>query len=387
MAIPLSYNIRNLAVRRTTTIMTAMGIALTVAVLLAVMALVEGLRTSFQATGHPLNVLVLRRGATSELTSIVYRTNYLTLKSKAGIATLPNGEPMASLEMVTCINLVGPENPGGMNINLRGMLPVGLALRDLRLQEGRLFEQGKREVVVGKGVAAKYPAARVGATLNFARSNWLIVGVFDAGRSALNSEVLGDLNLISAAYMRSEALSSVLIRATDEVSAQALINDLQNDRALTVMGQSERSYYEAQMTSAAPVQFIGTLVAVVLAVGSSFAAMNTMFAAVARRSAEIGTLRILGFSRTGILMSFLAESLLLSLLGGLLGCALALPLNNLSTGIGSVVTFSEIVFNFRVTPQLMAAGLLFSLAMGAVGGFFPARAAARREILAALRGA
>jgi putative ABC transport system permease protein len=386
MAIPISYNLRNLAVRRTTTVMTALGIALTVAVLLAVLALVEGLRTSFEATGHPLNVLVTRRGATSELTSIMYRTSYLTLKAKSGIARAANGEPAASLELVTCINLVGPENPAGMNINLRGMLPVGLAMRELRMLQGRMFQQGRREVVVGKGVASKYPGAQVGKKLNFGRTDWDVVGVFDAGRSAINSEVIGDLNLIAAAYQRSDALSSVLIRATDEVAGQALINDLETDRALTVSGQFERAYYASQMASAAPVRFIGMLVAVVLAVGSSFAAMNTMFAAVSRRSAEIGTLRVLGFSRSGILFSFLVESILLSLLGGLLGCALALPLNNLSTGIGSIVTFSEIVFNFRVTPQLMVAGLLFSVLMGAAGGLLPARDAARREILAALRG-
>ncbi|MEO8656959.1 MAG: ABC transporter permease [Bryobacteraceae bacterium] len=386
MAIPLSYNLRNLAVRRTTTVMTALGIGLTVAVLMAVMALAEGLRTSFQATGHPLNVLVMRRGATSELTSIINRESYQTLRAKAGIARTASGEPMASLEMVTCLNLVSEENPAGMNINLRGLLPIGLTMRDLKISSGRMFQQGRREIVVGKGIASRYPAAHVGGKMKVGRNQWDVVGVFDAGRSAMNSEMLGDLNLVAAEYRRSEALSSVLIRATDEVAAQAVINDLTNDRALTVTPLLERSYYEGQMSSAAPVRFIGTLVAIVLAVGSSFAAMNTMFAAVARRSAEIGTLRVLGFSRHGILVSFLFESLMLSLLGGLLGIVLALPLNNFSTGIGSIVTFSEIVFQFQVTPRLMMIGVAFSLLMGAIGGFFPARSAARREILSALRG-
>jgi putative ABC transport system permease protein len=386
MAIPLSYNLRNLAVRRTTTVMTALGIGLTVAVLMAVMALAEGLRTSFQATGHPLNVLVMRRGATSELTSIINRDSYQTLRAKAGIARTDSGGPMASLEMVTCLNLVSEENPAGMNINLRGLLPIGLTMRELKISSGRMFQQGRREVVVGQGIASRYPAAHVGGKMKVGRSDWDVVGVFDAGRSAMNSEMLGDLNLVAAEYRRSEALSSVLIRATDEVAAQAVINDLTNDRALTVTPVLERNYYESQMSSAAPVRFMGTLVAIVLAVGSSFAAMNTMFAAVARRSAEIGTLRVLGFSRHGILVSFLFESLMLSLLGGLLGIVLALPLNNFSTGIGSIVTFSEIVFQFQVTPRLMMIGVAFSLLMGAIGGFFPARSAARCEILAALRG-
>jgi len=180
-------------------------------------------------------------------------------------------------------------------------------------------------------------------------------------------------------------LSSVLVRAVDPVAVQALVNDLQSDRRFNVMAQTERSYYEQQMQSAAPIEFMGTFVAVIMAIGSSFAAMNTMYAAVARRSAEIGTLRVLGFSKAGILSSFLIESLLLSLVGGLLGCLLVLPLNSIETGIGSFVTFSEIAFNFRVTGELMLKGLFFALLMGAIGGVFPARLAANKEILTALR--
>ena len=386
MAIPISYNIRNLAVRKTTTIMTALGIALTVAVLLAILALVDGLRTSLAATGNPLHVLVMRKGSTSELTSNFSRSSYQDLKYQPGIARTRSGEPMASLEMVTVIMLESPENPTGINITLRGLLPVGLEMREeARIVQGRVFQTGRREVIVGKGTADRYPMARLGSQLRFGRGEWTVVGIFDAGKSAANSEIFADLNQVSTDYNRSEVLSSALVRATDPVAVQALINLLESDRRFNVMALTEKKYYEQQTVSAAPVQAMGMFVAIIMAVGSSFAAMNTMFAAVSRRSAEIGTLRVLGFSKGGILFSFLLESLLLSLIGGLLGCLLVLPLSNLQTGIGSFITFSEIQFGFRVGPKTMLAGVLFSLFMGAIGGLFPARTAARKEILAALR--
>lgn len=214
---------------------------------------------------------------------------------------------------------------------------------------------------------------------------WEVVGVMDGGESAVNSEIFGDLGQVSSDFNRQDGLSSVLVQAADSSVVPALINSMNDDQKLNVTAQTERSYYDAQTTAGAPLQFLGVFVSVIMAVGSSFAAMNTMYAAVARRSQEIGTLRVLGFSRGSILLSFLAESLLLSVLGGLLGCVLVLPLNNVSTGIGNFVTFSEIAFNFRVTPQIMLDGILFAMFMGAVGGLFPARMAARKEILTALR--
>jgi ABC-type antimicrobial peptide transport system permease subunit len=213
------------------------------------------------------------------------------------------------------------------------------------------------------------------------------VGVMDGGQSSVNSEIFGDLNQVSSDFNRADGLSSVLLRATDEATVPALINSLNDDRRLGVEAQTEKSYYEAQTSSGALLQYLGIFISIIMAVGSSFAAMNTMYAAVARRAREIGTLRVLGFSRGSILFSFLIESLLLSALGGLLGCLLVLPLNNITTAVGSFVTFSEIAFNFRVSPQIMAAGLAFALVMGALGGLFPARMAARKEILTALRDA
>ncbi len=386
MKIPISYNIRNLIARRTTTLMTALGIALTVAVLLSIFALVEGLRTSLSATGHPLHILVTRKGSSAELNSNITQEQFQVIKVKPGIARLPNGEPMVSLELVTVIILESPENPSGINISLRGLTTTGFAMRDdVRVAEGRMFQPGRREVVVGKGLAKRYPKARIGSKLDLGRGEWDVVGIMDGGRSAANSEIFCDLAQLAADQNRETALSSALIRATDPVTMQALMNDLSNDQRLNVDAISEKSYYEAQTSSAAPIRFLGIFVAIIMAIGSSFAAMNTMYAAVARRSAEIGTLRVLGFSKPGIMTSFLIESLLLSLLGGIVGCLLVLPLNNFTTGIGSFTTFSEFTFDFRITPNIMLMGIVFALLMGAIGGLFPAGSAARKEILTALR--
>jgi putative ABC transport system permease protein len=383
--LPISYNLRNLVVRKTTTIMTALGIALTVAVLVADLALVNGLRTAFQDSANPLHILVLRKGSNSEVTSGVARQVYQDLRFNPGIARNSAGEPMASLEVVTVINLPSIDSPQGMNVTLRGLMPLGIDMREVAILEGRWFQAGQRGVVVGKSVAKRYPGARLGKRLRFGRGEWEVVGVLDGGQSAINSEIWGDLNQISSDFNRQDNGSSVLVRAAAAGTVPALVRSLEEDRRLNVSATTERAYYDSQMAAGAPLQYLGILVSVIMAVGSSFAAMNTMYAAVARRATEIGTLRALGFSRASILLSFLLESLLLSLIGGILGCLLVLPLNNITTAVGSFVTFSEIAFNFRVGPSAMAAGVAFALIVGALGGFFPARAAARKEIVTALR--
>lgn len=384
MAIPLAYNLRNLMVRRTTTLMTALGIALTVSVLLAILSLVNGLRTTLQASGNPLHVIVMRKGSDSELNSSLTRSVFQELKFKAGVARGRGGEPLASLEIITVVNLASVDAPDGMNINVRGMLPAGIEMRDhIRIVEGRWFQTGKPELVVGKSIARRFPDARLARRIRFGRSQWEVVGVMDAGRSAQNSEMFCDVNQASAELQRPDVLSAALLRAADPVAAAALMQDLENDQRLNVMALSEKEYYANQTRSAAPIQFLGVFISLIMAVGSSFAAMNTMYAAVARRAREIGTLRVLGYSRASILTSFLVESLLLSALGGALGCLLVLPLNGITTAVGS--NFAELAFDFQVSPRIMLIGLLFAAILGGVGGTFPARMAARKEILAALR--
>jgi len=387
MAIPVSYNLRNLVVRKTTTIMTALGIGLTVAVLLAILALVGGLKKSLQSSGNPLQVLVLRKGGTSELSSVITPANFQDMKFKNGIARTGSGQPMASLEMVTVIDLESVDAPQGINVTLRGITPLGIEMRDnIKLVSGRWFQSGRREVVVGESIGKRFPGARIGQRLHFGRGDWDVVGIMSAGSGATNSEIFGDLNQISADFQRPEALSSALLRVTDPVAAKALINDISNDPRLNLDAMSETDYYDAQTSSGVVIESLGIFVSIIMGIGSSFAAMNTMYAAVARRSQEIGTLRVLGFSRGSILFSFFVESILLAALGGLVGCLLVLPLNGVTTGIGNFVTFSEIDFNFRITPQIMALGVAFAMVLGALGGLFPARSASRKEILAALRG-
>jgi putative ABC transport system permease protein len=387
MAIPLTYNLRNLVVRKTTTIMTALGIGLTVAVLLAILALVGGLRSSLRESGDPLHVLVMRKGTNAELSSAVTQANFQDIKFKSGIAKSGSGQPLASLELVSVINLASVDAPDGTNVTIRGLTPVGIEMRsNLKLVSGRWFQPGRREVVVGESIQKRFPAARVGQRLTFGRGDWDVVGVMSVGRGSTNSEIFGDLNQISADFQRPDALSSVLVGATDPVAAKALINDIANDRKLNLDAISESDYYQAQTGSGVLIESLGLFVSIIMGVGSSFAAMNTMYAAVARRAQEIGTLRVLGFSRGSILFSFIVESILLAALGGVVGCLLVLPLNGLTTGIGNFITFSEIDFNFRVTPQIMALGVGFAMILGTLGGLFPAASASRKEILAALRG-
>ena len=385
MAIPLAYNLRNLVVRKTTTIMTALGIALTVAVLLAILALVNGLQATLATSGDPLHLLVLRKGSESEIVSNFERAQFQDLKFKPGIAIGKDGQPLASLEVVTVINLSASENQEGINVTVRGLPPAGIEMRrGIHIAAGRWFDQGKRELVVGKPIAARYPEAGIGKKIRFGRGDWDVVGVMDAGRGEQGSEIWGDLNQVSADLQRVEVLSSALVQATDAVTAKALINDINNDQRLNMNAQSEQEYYEAQTNSAAPIEFTGIFVAIIMAIGSSFAAMNTMYAAVSRRAREIGTLRVLGFSQGSILLSFFLESVLLSGLGGVVGCLMVLWINGQTTGIGNS-NFAETSFSFRVTPQIMLGGIAFAVVLGGVGGLLPARMAAKKEILTALR--
>jgi len=386
MAIPISYNLRNLWVRKTTTVMTTLGIALTVAVLLGILAMVTGLREALRATGNPLHLTVLRKNSNSELVSQVPRDAVATIQFKNGIQSFPDGLPMTSAEIVTVINLPRINDPEGTNVTIRGLPEAGIKMRpEARIVEGRWFQPGQREIVAGRSLVRRFPSAQLGKSLHFGHGDWLIVGIFDASKTAFESEIWGDLNQIASDFNRNEVLSSVLVRAVDPVALHALKNAVSDDQRLNLEGKTEIEYYEAQTSSAAPVEFLGIFVAIIMTVGSSFAAMNTMYAAVSRRSREIGTLRVLGFSRPHILISFVLESLFLSLLGGLVGLILVLPLNGLQSGLGNFVTFSETSFQFKITAGLATMGILFASIMGVLGGYLPARFASKSDILNALR--
>jgi putative ABC transport system permease protein len=387
MAIPISYNIRNLRLRKGLTIMTALGIALTVTTVVFLMALLAGLKQAFVSSGDPLNVLVLRKGSTAELSGGFDASLFPTLKNLPGIAKDSHGEPLASGEWVVVIVLPRKDGTGEVNVTVRGMMTDGLELRPrVKLAEGRWFTPGQREVVLSESIHKRFAHSNVGDEIQFGKGPWRVVGIFDAGGSAYESEVWGDVNQMASDFDRQGAFASAYLRATDPVAAGALKNAVSDDQRLKLDGILETDYYAKQTSSGGAIKLVGYLVGFIMGIGSIFAAMNTMYAAVAYRSREIATLRVIGFSRPSILTSFVLESLLLSLLGAAVGIVLMLPFNGMTTGTSNQVTFSEVVFSLRMTPMVILAAVIFALVMGFFGGLAPAYHAARQNILTALRG-
>jgi putative ABC transport system permease protein len=396
MAIPISYNVRNLKLRKGLTVMTALGIALTVTTAIFLMALVAGLDRAFVSSGSPKNVLVLRKGSEAELSGGFDAALFPTLKTLPGIATTKDGQPMVSGEWVVVIVLPRKDGTGEVNVTVRGMMPAGLEMRQtpdapgkqapVKLVEGRWFQTGQREVVVSKSIQERFTHANLGDTMEFGKGSWKVVGVFDAGGSAYESEVWGDVNQMASDFDRQGGFASAYLRATDAISAEALKNRVSDDQRLKLEGMLESDYYAKQTSSGTPIKVIGYVVGIIMAIGSIFAAMNTMYAAVAYRGREIATLRVIGFSRPAILTSFVFESLLIAFLGALVGIVLMLPFNGMQTGTSNAVTFSEVVFALRITPTVATRAIIFALVMGFIGGLAPAWHAARQNILNALRG-
>src|SRR5512137_593385 len=385
MAVPLAYNIRNLRVRLFSTVMTVLSVGLVVAVFIGVMALARGLEEAFEATGEPLNVVVLRQGSQVETSSAVRRDALQVIQYLPGVALDADGTPLVSPEVIVLLNLPKRGDGQGANVLVRGLRAKGFALRPpVRLVEGRAARPGLREVIVGRAIADRFENAGLGQMLRFGRSHWRVVGIFEAGRTAFGSEIWTDASELADDFDRAD-YSSVLLRADDPAALRAIERRIDGDQRLHLKAQAEPAYYAEQTKNAGPIKILGGFMAILMAIGASFAIMNTMYASVARRAREIGVLRVLGFQPGSILLSFLGESVLLALLGGLLGCFLALPIHGLTTGTMNFRTFSDISFAFRITPDLMARGMGFALVMGAVGGFLPARLASRQPMVETLR--
>jgi putative ABC transport system permease protein len=395
MAIPIKYNLRNLKLRKGLTIMTALGIALTVTTAVFLMALLAGLDRAFIQSGDAKNVLVLRKGSQAELSGGFDASLFPTLRELPGIAKDSHGEPMASGEWVVVIVLPRKDGTGEVNVSVRGMMQDGVELREqpkegsknpgVKLVEGRWFAPGQREVVVGRNIHSRFSGTNVGDTLDFGKGKWTVVGIFDAGGTAYDSEIWSDVNQMAPDFDRTGGYSSAYLRATDPVAADALKNRVSDDQRLKLEGSLETEYFAKQTSSGGPIKYVGIVVAVIMAIGSIFAAMNTMYAAVAYRGREIATLRVIGFSRPSILTSFVFESLALSLLGAVIGILLMLPFNGMTTGIGNSLTFSEMVFSLQLTWRVALYAILFGVIMGVLGGLAPAWHAARQNILNALR--
>lgn len=388
MAIPLKYNVRNLFVRKVTTGLTVLGIGLVVAVFLSVMALGEGLTKVFTASGSERNVLVLRQNSQSELQSGISRDQVPLVTTLPGVEKDADGKPLASPELVVILNLEKRDG-GSANVSIRGVGEKALGLRPgMRLTGGRMFRPGLSEAIVSESIGRRFRDTAVGDEIHFGAYRWKVVGHFDAGGTAPDSEIWTDVEGAIATFKRG-SYSSLLARTTDRAGRDQFIAGLAGDSRLALEGKSERAYYDEQTSTAAPIRFLGLFVGVVMAIGACFGAMNTMYAAVSARTREIATLRALGFSRLAIMVSFVLESLALSLLGGLIGCVLGWIAVKVAlsgpTGTVNFQTFAEVVFAFRLTPELMATGIAFSLAMGFFGGIFPAGRAAFTKITSALR--
>lgn len=382
----LKYNVRSLLVRRGSTALTVLGIALTTAIFVGVMALAEGLEMALGTTGEPLHVLVRRRGSDSELTSFIPRDVWPIVRYLPGIERDSRGEPLASAELVVVINLPRRGEAQGVNVTVRGLSPESLALRPrARIVEGRMFRPGLREVVVARRLSERFQNLRLGDEVRFGKGAWRVVGLFEAGNTAFDSEIWVEVNQLASEYNR-PGYSSFLLKATSDVALRALCERIEQERRYPLLAQSEIEYYREQTRVAGPIRALGMFLVLVLGIGAGFAAMNTMDAAVTSRAREIATLRALGFRRRQIGRAFLVESALLGLAGGVIGSALALPLHGLTTGTANWETFSEIIFAFRVTPGLMLTGIAFAVLVATFGGLLPARQAARQAPALVLRG-
>lgn len=388
MAIPLRYNLRNLLVRRVSTGMTVFVVCLVVTVFLFVLSLWQGVERTLSVNASTRNVLTMRVGSQAEMQSVVTRDSYEKISALPGIERDAAGNPMVSPELLTLINI--PRRDGqSANVQVRGMAPIGLTMRPgVRIADGRMFRPGTDEAIVSRNLASRFANMGIGGAIRTGAYRWTIVGHFDASGSAYESEIWVDASDLQQ-QTRRPIFSSVFVRTSDSEAARRYIAAVAADQQLKLEGKTEKKYYEEQMVTGAPIKVLAILVGIFTAVGASFGAMNTMYAQVSARTREIATLRAIGFSRRSVLASFILEALLLCLAGGALGTLLAFVLFNLlltgPTGTMNFRTFSEVLFNFRLTPPLVAGGIVFSLAMGILGGFFPAWRAARLKITSGLR--
>jgi putative ABC transport system permease protein len=386
MAIPLKYNLRNLVVRRVNTLMTIGTIALVVGIFVALMSLANGLNIALRATGSPENLIILRQGSQTEMQSGVSKEAFQIIQTLPGIARDQQDKPMASAEIAVIVNL--PRKSGeATNVTLRGVSETGFALRPqvkLVPGKGRMFQAGVGEAIVSQKIADRFSGAGLGDALQLGRRSLTIVGIFDAGGSGFDSEIWSHVNDVADAFDRG-GYSSVMVRAENAATRDQLAARIAAEQRLKLEPKSEVKYYEEQTSASGPIRGLGLFVAVIMGIGACFGGMNTMYAAVAYRTREIGTLRALGFSKLSILTSFVIESMILALIGGLVGCLLALPVNGIATGTMNFRTFSELAFSFRITPDLVISALIFSLVLGFVGGLLPSRLAARMPITKALR--
>ena len=387
MAIPLIYNFRSVKSRWASAIVAVVGIGGTVGVFVAMLSLARGFKATLVSSGSPDNAIIMRAGATSEMTGGVTIDTLKVIQDEPGIARSADG-PLVTAEVVLVAPIPLISTGTDANVEVRGVSKNVLEIRkNIKIAEGRMFTPGLAEIVVGKNATASYAGLTLGNTISLGSVRWKIVGIFDAGGSAFDSDVWGDAHLIGPAFNRPDIyFQSITAHLTSPAAFQQLKDAATTDPRLNVDVTREIDYYSKQSSRLTTlITVLGGLVAAVMAIGAVFGALNTMYSAVAERGREIATMRALGFGGPSVVFSFVVEALFIAFVGGLVGCVAVLPLNGLTTGAMNLQTFSHVAFAFRITPELLVKGIVFALSMGLVGGFLPALRAARMPVATALR--
>ena len=387
VSVPVTYNFRSIRLRWASAIVAVIGIAGTVGVFIAMMSLARGFKATLVASGSEDNALIVRAGATSEMTSGVGLDSVKIIQDAPGIARGAGG-PLVTSEAVLMAPIPLVSNGSDANVQLRGVSPNVLEIRkQIKISQGRMFKPGLAEIVVGKNANTTYSGLTLGNTIGLGSMRWEVVGIFDAGGSAFDSEVWADGHLLPKAYNRPDTFfQSATVHLTSPDALNQFKDALTADPRLNVDVSREVDYYAKQSTRMTTlISRLGGFVAVVMAIGAIFAGLNTMYSAVAERGREIATMRALGYGSVSVVLSFLFEALLISFVGGLIGCLAVLPLNGLTTGAMNWQTFSHLAFAFKITPLLLVLGVVFALAMGVLGGMPPAIRAARLPVATALR--
>ncbi len=388
MAIPLIYNVRSALHRPVSTATTALGIGLTVAIFVGALALAEGFKASLVATGSPDNAMVLRKGADSEISSGVSLEAASIVRAHSEVATGADGRPQVSAEMVVIVNKPRLGQAGSSNVTTRGVDPASVAVRTgMKVVEGRMFTPGSDEIIVGHRIASRFANCGIGDRLRFEQRDFTVVGHFEASGSAFESEIWGDAAVLMPAMHREGVFQTLVFRMKDPKQFERIKKELESDPRLQVQVKRESDFYaEQSQLFTTIITVLGSFITAIMAVGAIFGAANTMFANVSSRTREIATLFVLGFRPWAVAVSFLFESVFVSLLGGVLGCLIALPVNGITSSTTNFQSFSEQAFRFQVTPGILLTALVFSAILGLVGGMIPAIHAARQPIARTLRG-
>ncbi len=387
MALPISYNVRNVRTRWQVSLLAVIGIGLVVTVFVALMAMRTGFTLALRSTGVPGNAMVVQRGSASELTSWVPLDHRNKIVVDPRVAVGSDGRPMASPEIV----VVGamPRRGDGLqtNVTIRGVTPKAFEVRGgIEIVQGRTFQPGLDEIIVGKRISDRIRGLDLGVTIPIQRHQWKIVGIFTSRGGAFESEVWGDLDAMAGPFRRQGGSNALALRLKDPSTLESFDRWIRDDPEMQLEAVAEPKYYEDQAGGlSGTLLFLVAFVSIIMGLGAVFGALNTMYAIVAARTREIGTLRAIGFSRRSILFSFVVESVILALAGGLFGCLLAFPINGFTTASGQTPSFSEVAFAFHITPNILAYGLVFATIMGFLGGLLPAFRGARLPITSALR--